>query len=1223
MPDNELVTEDRYAQLRRSIAESDPYELSAALAALQLMPENANTLAILESAAEFAATLRGPRTKMLRRSDLSAVVRAFEMTCDPFEGLFTQSLTVPGIGPTTVFCGRDPAAPYVVSALMAAIFEGPAPMERAFTSEALTECRALLVLSDAVATRGGMKRGMRAIGSAPNKVVLPDQARLDKLRAAVRFPTEELRQLLGPRAVDLVLPIAHGQGGGLCTDLLSGPLHHNPLLAGEGELVVALPGSVLPALTELLLRRAGALRPQLAERFRAAVSESVEDSLEELGLHGPWHSDEGDARERVLTMTTKLDTDAALAVHIAVDVLDGFEAGGLDGEWEDAHAVVAEMERRAVRIEKDLSSAPPDLAPNAILHLFVIQGVGRPFTMGLGDPEPPLESPRLLLSAEELSVICVLEAREPLALLKFARAMTELHERTRVVAFGTLAPYQLYRQHERSFYLGDEPPTLVAIDDGLAEEARVAAYNKRDLHAAALPGRREYAVVQLLDGDVRVPLYRESRPRRGRVQLLAELDVDCWLSVTIPEHDAAVSMALSYASLGVYWLWQLEPSAGGMFTAAASDGTQLCIQLELEVGPEFDGPTGAPPGIIATLADPHAVLLRVPSSFANALAGRDNAGERVFVRALLVAIRTAAAAHGHVVPSDTTLDAWVQARAPLGLKKRALHVSVARNFELIDQGLPATRPLQDPDYADVLDELGAELRRRGHRIGPIASNGRLDVLRETVDWAFTELEREIATVAPDGLLEWLVGRHEALLGRQAHMRLETPTELACYPMLDDLPGRLDEERLRLVHTAMALRVVIEAVVAAPPRGLRRMSLALHDRLLALALEGINRAYARDAIQNSLLDEPMSILRSGRLGMRHEGPFYTGQTAYLSVAAHVEVEQATRAFPRHWETTTEADPWEDSAVDHAAKLEFGFTLMQLTALCFEIAKYGLEEIDGEVKQIRRADLVATLTERLRWQAKDLDAALEVFVLRPRDGLRHAPSGFDAADAYPWRMNRRLSYLRRPLIEMPAEEGPWLVWGTRHLKDGNQYLIQLCQEGRLRSRTREMQKAIAQVRDVQTHAFNTTVADRIRGHGLVVRKNVKKIGKLRIARQEGAELGDVDVLAADAQRRVVLAVETKDLGLARTPLEMGQQIRNIFVGGDGHRCDIDKHLDRAQWLREHLKEVLSFLDIDEDPSDWTVQALVVTDEPLMSPYVVSTKIPVLALRDLADGQRLFPE
>ena len=52
-----MVT-DRYEALRRRLANTDPVELAAGLAALQLIPENADSLPVIESAAEFVATLR-------------------------------------------------------------------------------------------------------------------------------------------------------------------------------------------------------------------------------------------------------------------------------------------------------------------------------------------------------------------------------------------------------------------------------------------------------------------------------------------------------------------------------------------------------------------------------------------------------------------------------------------------------------------------------------------------------------------------------------------------------------------------------------------------------------------------------------------------------------------------------------------------------------------------------------------------------------------------------------------------------------------------------------------------------------------------------------------------------------------------------------------------------------------------------------------------------------
>lgn len=266
------VPADQYDRLRRSIGKSDPYELSIALAGLQLMPENAGALPILESAAEFVATLRGPRTRTLRRADLIAVIGAFEVTCDPFEGLFTVSLTPPGVGPTTAFCGRDPRI--TVRRLGAhgrhlwrPYADGPSVHRMGSSSR----------------RRPASTSSDRRCGSRPGS-----------------------SEPCSARAVDLVLPVAHAQGGAPPSELLTGPLHHNPFLVTDGELVVALPGSILPTLIELLITRAAALRPQLALRFRAAVRESVRDSLREFGLGGPWDGDRWDALERVVVMTTVL-----------------------------------------------------------------------------------------------------------------------------------------------------------------------------------------------------------------------------------------------------------------------------------------------------------------------------------------------------------------------------------------------------------------------------------------------------------------------------------------------------------------------------------------------------------------------------------------------------------------------------------------------------------------------------------------------------------------------------------------------------------------------------------------------------------------------------------------------------------------------------------------------------------------------------------------------------
>jgi len=118
-----------------------------------------------------------------------------------------------------------------------------------------------------------------------------------------------------------------------------------------------------------------------------------------------------------------------------------------------------------------------------------------------------------------------------------------------------------------------------------------------------------------------------------------------------------------------------------------------------------------------------------------------------------------------------------------------------------------------------------------------------------------------------------------------------------------------------------------------------------------------------------------------------------------------------------------------------------------------------------------------------------------------------------------------------------------------------------------------------------------------------------------RDDAADLGDIDVLVADPAERRLRAVEAKDLAVARTPAELANELAATFQSTDEHQAAIDRHVERVEWLREHLAEVLSWLGLDdEDPALWTVEGLVVLDIELMSPYLTDPPFPVVTYREL---------
>jgi hypothetical protein len=141
---------------------------------------------------------------------------------------------------------------------------------------------------------------------------------------------------------------------------------------------------------------------------------------------------------------------------------------------------------------------------------------------------------------------------------------------------------------------------------------------------------------------------------------------------------------------------------------------------------------------------------------------------------------------------------------------------------------------------------------------------------------------------------------------------------------------------------------------------------------------------------------------------------------------------------------------------------------------------------------------------------------------------------------------------------------------------------------------MKTVLSKINDKRGARFNDKVFDLFeQKSNLIVKKNIKKIGKKHIRDSNKLDLGDIDVLVIDPKKRLVEVVECKDLALARTPNEMRTELENLFEGGR-HRSIVERHHRRTEWVRVHLKEILLWLEIrSEPPKKWKVRPLIVVD------------------------------
>lgn len=285
------------------------------------------------------------------------------------------------------------------------------------------------------------------------------------------------------------------------------------------------------------------------------------------------------------------------------------------------------------------------------------------------------------------------------------------------------------------------------------------------------------------------------------------------------------------------------------------------------------------------------------------------------------------------------------------------------------------------------------------------------------------------------------------------------------------------------------------------------------------------------------------------------------------------------------------------------------MTEVAHLFGELLNLGAQMAD-EPKVAPAPAVVDTLTERLGWPRERVDQGIETFSL----GLRESffPEGA-AAEAWPWRFNRDLSYVRRPLLirEVPGAPSQ-LIWGIRHLDRVGPYVLNLIQAGQLKARSPELRAYMGAMRHQEGEAFNDLVAEVYEGRpNIIVRSRVKKIGKLRIERARGETIGDVDVLVADTVARQILAIETKDFEIAKTPVELRNELQKL-VHGDGSA--VNHHTERIEWLRGHVPEIVDWLGVNDSAHRWRVDGLIVTSRSLLGPYIAQSPIEVMTLEDL---------
>jgi hypothetical protein len=938
-------------------------ELLAAIGGLQLMPENGNQIFRLEMLAHVVAScpydqtgnkqrLSTGKLRTLCNTDVIAGIVAAQE--DPNPNPLTCSINFYG-GSYIAFPGISSHPTQTLQLLIHSLFFKNDAFDKEFIARCYNTIRCVLIIGDAIAQKAGLGRGIEIQGIHGGKVVIPTVDEVSRLSRCTTFTKEEINQLATTRYFEIeTIEALICEAGGVDLSLLNfeqGELFARPMVRCGEDLVVPLPSMILPAIRHLIIRMVKEYEQVDAfiANFNYFTWNNMQRSHDFLGHKKLSLSLTNPKPSNFIDDFFSIDVDKTLYSILITDDLQGYDPGYVFGSWDIKGVkplILQRIQEAKEYHDKEIRHS------QSLIIMISFMPLGRDVILGLEQDEIHEEDLFLSFSPPELEIIAFNEIDNALVLWKFACAKRRFEKKKTIIqSFGALAEFEWYHDHQCSYYISDDYlPNIILIPFESGIELRKRMDSKTDIHTVLSSDASEHVEVVLARGDIRLPIYTplgNLQSNDGIGIYIEATNIPIWIisppHKIISEHNL-VHQYLIMADVIAYWLCLFGKDLK-ILTSSSNNKKKLLPHIVIHLSlPESESwhqtnyeqelkvpQISQQPVEVRVSLNGDEVRLVIHASLLQMSAIPTNEGERVLMKCVLEALQHL----GRIDLSDVEIKNFIDEKMPISNKKMLLTMRSPRAFDLDDSGLPKFRAVQDADQEEILDDIGEQLCEVAKLSrGIIPSQNRAEVLNKyVVGFLYEELQKLVALLNPDSLVENLVAYHESNLQAGKEIRFTIPTRLACFNFDNDMPARIEKEFGDTTASAMGNRFLLEYVVAQPPSGTQSLSIAMYDRLVALAYEIANLGFLSDIIQYGLANIELSVLKSGRLG-RDMATYKKVDREYRSLFVADYFSDAHKTFGDFWENFSQEsvkaseEEIKASPEENAMYAEFGFSMTEI-------------------------------------------------------------------------------------------------------------------------------------------------------------------------------------------------------------------------------------------------------------------------------------------------------
>jgi len=866
-----------------------------------------------------------------------------------------------------------------------------------------------------------------------------------------------------------------------------------------------------------------------------------------------------------------------------------------------------------------------------VFNLLITSSIGRDFPMSIDTFENTIN---LTIPIFEIDVLYNLKETDAIDLWNFANAYKKLQNHN--IYFSFLDFYRLYIEHEHSFYLSDETKySFVQVISGYSEYLIHKSIIETDKHSVLKRSNEDLVTIEVQKKDKYAPIYMNLFTRK--FELLVEgFHQSIWVSPKINLDDSSLKESLrdicrEFGDAIAYWLWQIrediKPKMKSLGNIPISfnftfQNLNKFANIKIDLPTEKRNENNIENKFnIKVFMD--SVLISIPSEILTYLYGENNEGDRILVKIILLAINKILSYNNLPLIKNEQISQIVETRAPLGKKKKIFIIDTNDNFLLDKRNLKPFRYLQDYNSNIIMDLIIPNLKDMSLSVGKIEKQkDKSNLLFNVTQGSLLPLLRKkIDKYNSISLLGKLIELNESLITHQQYLYLNTPTRIECFVSIEQHQIDLRKKITKLGRTMIAIRCLIEHIAAEPCTGSKNISTTAIDELIAIMDQIIYWGSISDQVHYNLFNIDISILPTNRIGVKKDpykkffDPYYQ---AKISEIISDTFNTYKYAFPQTEEFKENESIITSSNLDRAFELDYGVSFSRICEFMQGLIIIGLLQ-NQSVASLNIKELKEEIDNHTnKFDEEEFNNVINYLSLENRKKVDSLPEGYEFIDIMPWRFNRRLSLLRKPLVivEDKHNKEKIVYWGFRQVLLSRIYLYSQCYSDRLRvPENSNIKRVLGKISNKRGELLVNKIFDCIQSNDLIIDKDVY-IGPSQTLKNKN-DIGDIDILIIDKKEKLLLSLECKSMMPSRNSKEMVEEVKKLF----DDRW-IEKHTIRHEWLESNRNQVS--LKYGLDINDYTIKSFFITQEAMLTPYLKKHILPLIFLTSYEiekEGYKLF--